>query len=191
MLKKLSIMIVGFGLLASAAIAQTAPEKKPAAAGKKATTKKAAAAAVDPASLPAYGMAGCGLGALLIEKNEMFPQIGAWFLNGLWGHQTSAITTGSSNCSDDPREVAQVEQEVFIVANLNSISKEAVQGSGKHLDALAEVFGCSEDGTSALRNVFKDKHDVIFSSQDSKEVLSTIRNEIKSNQQLAGNCNRA
>jgi predicted secreted protein len=74
---------------------------------------------------------------------------------------------------------------------LNTITKEAAQGSGERMDALAEVLGCSEEGTEALRQLCKDKHESIFNSNDSKMVLSTLREEIKANENVASNCDRA
>ena len=60
-----------------------------------------------------YGMAGCGLGSLIIKNHSKGPQIGAWILNVI-GYQISAITTGSSNCGITKDDLAMKEQEVFL-----------------------------------------------------------------------------
>jgi hypothetical protein len=175
----------------AAPAAPASKTKAKAAAGKTATTEGKGEAPVSPASLPPYGMGGCGLGSLVIEKNETLPQLGVTFLNNAISPQTSAITSGTSNCTDKAREVASVEQEVFISANLNSISKEAAQGHGTTIEALGEVFGCSEDGTAALKVLCQDKHQEIFSSGEPTKVLSSLRDEIRSNDSTAMDCDRA
>lgn len=195
-LASLPLVLVS-SLATSFAFAQEpAAPKAPAAKAKSkvakpATTEAKGEAAVSPASLPPYGMAGCGIGAMVIEKNEMLPQLGATTLNNLISPQTSAITTGTSNCTDKAREVATIEQEVFIAANLNSISKEAAQGQGNTIEALGEVFGCSADGTEALKVLCQDKHQEIFSSGEPTKVLSSLRDEIRSNDSTAVDCDRA
>ena len=45
-----------------------------------------------------YGAAGCGFGGMLIKENKILHQIGAWFLNGILGNQTFAMTSGTSDC---------------------------------------------------------------------------------------------
>jgi hypothetical protein len=181
--------VISLFAFSSAAWAQDEPKVK---AKAKAKTKAPASAEVEVAtgSLPPYGMAGCGLGSLAIQENTMLPQLGATSLN-IISPQTSAITSGTSNCTDKPRETASLEQEVFIAANLNSISKAAAQGSGEHLDALGEVFGCSIEGTEALKEMCQTKFDAIFSNSDSQVVLGNLREEIKSNPATAENCDRA
>ncbi|NBQ53946.1 MAG: DUF3015 domain-containing protein [Proteobacteria bacterium] len=180
--------VISLFAFSSAAWAQDEPKVKA-----KAKTKAPASAEVEVAtgSLPPYGMAGCGLGSLAIQENTILPQLGATLLNHLISPQTSAITSGTSNCTDKPRETASLEQEVFIAANLNSISKAAAQGSGEHLDALGEVFGCSIEGTEALKEMCQTKFDAIFSNSDSQVVLGNLREEIKSNPATAENCDRA
>lgn len=187
---KSKLVVLAAGLIAPVAFSAP-PAKK---AGKKPAAAAAAegeGAAASAGGLPAYGMGGCGLGAIVVDRNEMLPQLGATFLNGIYGNQSSAITTGTSNCSEEPRQVAQVEQEVFITANLSTLSKEAAQGSGEHIEALGEVFGCSEDGAEALADLCRDKHGAIFGSSDSQMVISTLRDEIKANEKVANNCDRA
>jgi len=180
--------VISLFAFSSAAWAQDEPKVKA-----KAKTKAPASAEVEVAtgSLPPYGMAGCGLGSLAIQENTILHQLGASFVNNIITPQSSAIISGTSNCTDKPRETASLEQEVFIAANLNSISKAAAQGSGEHLDALGEVFGCSIEGTEALKEMCQTKFDAIFSNSDSQVVLGNLREEIKSNPATAENCDRA
>lgn len=206
LMKFASFGLLAFGLSSGIALAagKKAPAKKPATPA--ATEAPAAAPASAPASTPAtaettaprkkyktaYGMAGCGLGSLVITDNSTWPQVGAWFLN-MTGYQTSAITTGTSNCTDAPPEEARkAEQETFVQVNLPVLSKEAAQGSGETLTALAELFGCSEgEGYSAFAQMSSSRYSAIFSGSQASAVVNNYRREIGSNPSLAGACGRA
>ena len=45
-----------------------------------------------------YGLAGCGIGALVFEDKTGKIQLVAATLNGISSHQTSALSSGTSNC---------------------------------------------------------------------------------------------
>lgn len=201
-MKYASALLISFGMMSGYALAagKKAPAKKPADAP--------AAAAAPAASAPAaaaetaapkkkykvpYGMAGCGLGSLVISDNSTWPQVGAWFLNNVIIPQTSAITTGTSNCIDAaPEEARKAEQETFVQVNMPSLSKEAAQGSGETLTALAELFGCSEgDGYSAFAQMSADRYSAIFSGDQASAVVTNYKREIGANPSLAGACGRA
>jgi len=136
----------------------------------------------------AYGMAGCGLGSLIIKQNSMMGQVTAATLNGT-GAQTSGISTGTSNCRVN-HSMAQLEQEVFITANFASLSKDAAQGEGQHLRAFAEVLGCT-DQLGDFARVSQQNYAEIFSVTDPKAALDNYRGVIISNEALSGTCNRA
>lgn len=201
---KLSTKLVSAMMMLSVGVAaHAAPAKK----------KKAAPAAEAPASGPSeaapaaeaesastsvaaekehrapYGMAGCGLGSLIIKNHSKGPQIGAAFLN-VTGVQTSGISSGSSNCKMNKEDFARVEQEVFMEVNLSSLAKDAAQGQGEHLSAFAEILGCSQD-LGVFNTVSRSNYERIFQGQDSKAVLSNFKNVIKSNDTLAKSCVRA
>lgn len=134
-----------------------------------------------------YGMAGCGLGSLIIKNKRKWPQLGAAVLNAV-GYQTFAITSGSSNCVDKGKDYAQKEKEVFVTINLPSLEKEAAQGQGQHLSAFAEILGCPSHEAFAdfSQNNFKS----IFNSQQPDTVLKNYIDEIKKDEQLQNKCIR-
>ena len=139
-----------------------------------------------------YGMAGCGLGALVIDRNEQLPQIGAWFLNGIYGNQTFGITSGTSNCVEGRTKIVAMEQEVFVAANLTTLKKQASQGEGEHLDGLAEVFGCSGDKEKVrLLQMCKQEYRKIFTSKEPETVLHNILSVIQNDSTLQKNCTLA
>lgn len=137
-------------------------------------------------SLPPYGMAGCGLGSLIfsgdntglnIKNNTMGPQLLAATTNNYFFPQSSAITTGSSNCTDVPAESAdafRIERETYVTMNLNDLNKEAAQGQGDKLRGLSEMLGCTEQNeVQTFAKVAQLGHSSIFS--DAQPVNVTNR----------------
>ena len=203
---------------ASVAVAQ-APSKKPAAksakpAGAKPAAKPAPAAAPADATTAApaapaasaapvaagskhrynYGMAGCGVGSLLVEgperHNDKVFQVIASIVNEFMG-QSYSITSGTSNCTDTPKSVARMEQEVFLSANINSMSKEAAQGDGHHLAAFAEVLGCGDaESVAQFAHLSQQRYDVIFADAQPTGVLNRYLAEVKGTGDLAERCTR-
>lgn len=127
-----------------------------------------------------FGMGGCGVASLFIQRNEMLPQIGASLINSYFGStNTSAMTTGTSNCTNDPSDsAALMEQQVYVSQNYNSISKEAAQGSGEHLVAFAQVLGCDE---SAFMSITKANHSEIFQVSEPNATLENVKALIEKN----------
>ena len=158
-------------------------------------------AAPEPASEPvmssggggegSYGVAGCGLGSQIIKSKDKFPQIAASFLN-VTGMQTVAITLGTSNCGHSKSEVAAAEQKVFIIANLSSLSREAAQGGGEHLDGLAEMFGCNGESTRLrLGQMSQEKFHDIFANKKAEVILEHYRSAIHADPLLGSSCQKA
>lgn len=170
------------------------PASKPAAP---ATTSDPAAtaapatpvAAVAPAG---YGMAGCGLGASIIKSPGKGAQIGALFLNyAISSNQTSAISSGTSNCVEMRTETAAQEQAVYLSANLSSLSREAAQGQGEHLEGLAEVFGCyGAQERRRLELISQEKHHEIYANLDAEAVLQNYLALMQADPVLANECSK-
>ena len=138
---------------------------------------------VDP-----YGMGGCGFASLFIKEKDMLPQIGASVVNDFFGStQSFAITSGTSNCVASRSDLAAREQEVFITVNLSSLSKEAAQGAGEHISALAEVFGCPNEDFVKLSQSHYGK---IYGTNEPSAVLQNYLREVNSDQNLAKRCLR-
>ena len=138
-----------------------------------------------------YGMAGCGLGSLIMKTNSKGAQSSAATTNGYTYTTLFGILSGTSNCVDTDSETAAVEREVYISANLASLSKEAAQGEGRHLLAFADVLGCAgEESYPQFVKVSQEQHQAIFNSEDPQAVLNSYISAVKSNSQLKTECNR-
>ena len=121
-----------------------------------------------------YGMAGCGLGSLILGDKPGKIQIVSSLLNS-WGSQTSAITTGSSNCSHSAGEVGDLR---FIEENQESLKAEIAQGDGETLNGLMELWGCQKSAKSTLKQsyseIFKQDHKAVI--QISNSMKSALKN---------------
>lgn len=134
-----------------------------------------------------YSMGGCGLGSILIKDRGQWEQAGVAFLNNFFFPQTFAITSGTSNCSDVPKKTAQMEQEVYVTANLGNLTKEAAQGNGEHLTGLAEVLGCENVD---LGGFSRENYETLFSDSEPKTVLESYKKQLKSSPEYARACSR-
>lgn len=119
-----------------------------------------------------YGIAGCGLGSMVMGKSSN--QVLAATTNGTGG-QIFAITTGTSNCADDGVALADKEKEYFSNANYESLKQEMAQGKGENLYAMASLFGCQGD---AFASSMKTNYTAIFptTETDSDAMLETVEN---------------
>ncbi len=143
-----------------------------------------------------YGMAGCGLGSIVgkeMKWGNNSAQILAATTNGTAYSQTFGMTFGTSNCVDSKTMALKNEQEVFINVNIVDLRNDASKGDGEYLNAMADLFGCSEDHSSLadFKSLSKSSHQNIFENSDAAQVRVQYLNQIKGNMQLAKNCVRA
>ena len=202
--------LVAVAPIANVADAQTKKPKKeekkpakkeaPAATPKKDEAPAAPAAEAAPAKKAdaeyqvAYGMAGCGLGSMIFKENSKGQQIGAWFLNELIGFKLSNLscTKGSSNCDKGPDlRTAQMEQKVFLEVNFASLSREAAQGGGQHLNAFASILGCNDAARSRFMEVSRTHYGEIFATDNPDQVFTNFQTTIQSDAALHEECSRA
>lgn len=111
-----------------------------------------------------YGSAGCGLGALIFDpgKHQTF----AATSNGLFGNQTFAITSGTSQCGEDGT-INKVKQKVsFIESNLPRLTRDMAAGGGEYLSAYADLNGCSADARPAFFALAKARYATIYPSAE-------------------------
>jgi hypothetical protein len=150
---------------------------------------KKAAAAAPAAKVYArnYGMAGCGWGSLVFDKNGS--QILAATTNGTFANQSFGITFGTANCDDDANSATAQRMDNFVIANKVALASDMAKGQGETLSNLAEIMGCSvsaQDLGQALQSNFR----AIFPKADvtPNDVTDSIITVIRSNQNLSGSC---
>lgn len=108
---------------------------------------------VDTVSGQGYGLAGCGLGSIIFGAKPGKIQIFSATTNGIYGNQTFAITSGTSNC--DIPEMGQ-QAAVFIEVNKEVLRREAAMGQGESVDAVSMLLNCSQ---TEVRNELKSNFD--------------------------------
>lgn len=135
---------------------------------------------------PKYGMAGCGLGSLVIGPGG--GQISAATTNGTFSSQGFGITSGTSNCLE-PRQMAAVKaQKDFFASNYGTLSKQMAQGDGQTLKAFSATLGCNDQAFSRFAGVMKQSHEQIFSAPGAVASLRVVTKTAKKDQVLSQQC---
>ena len=137
-----------------------------------------------------YGMAGCGLGSIVIGPKPGIIQIFAATTNGTSASQTFGITTGTSNCADAKTAAALAEQQDFIANNLAPLSKEMAQGNGETLSAFTQTLGCDTSAQPAVNAALQQAHRRIFAAPGAIAVLDASKEEIRRDPNLASSCSK-
>lgn len=123
-----------------------------------------------------YGMAGCGLGSMVIKDNGIL-QIFAATTNGTSANQTFGITTGTSNCTPGGAAYREKQQEVFVSVNFESLEKEMAAGKGEKLDAFAAILGCRSG--ASFGSMARDNYDSFFTAETTpSSLLAGVKSKI-------------
>lgn len=123
-----------------------------------------------------YGMAGCGLGSLVITSKSNGSQITAATTNGSTYSQFFGITSGTSNCTDDGVALEAKELEYFTEANYESLIQEMAQGSGENITTLAMLFGCNAEQAADFGAALQSHYNEIVPAADAsyQEMLQNV-----------------
>ena len=143
-----------------------------------------------PSSLFAgnYGMAGCGLGAVIYGADGG-GQISAATTNGFLWNQSFGITIGTLECTDDGVIKAEVQQKVYAFQNFDSLKREMARGEGERLTSLAMLMGCSADTTQQFKSMTKKEYSNLFAGEaDSDAMLMRLREAVSSDATIAAGC---
>ena len=134
-----------------------------------------------------YGMAGCGLGSLLIKPSGN--QSTAALLNAT-GYQTLGITSGTSNCTPSGKGSAyqEIEQQNFFVANFSTLSKEIAQGGGDAVAAFADELGCGQTDTQNVASALQANYNQIFAAPGAVAAFDAARDGLRQNPSIDSSC---
>lgn len=130
-----------------------------------------------------YGMAGCGIGALVFGDQPGKVQIAAGILNNLISPQTSAITSGTSNCYEAGGNAAA---DLYIEANKIALQEDVARGQGETLAGLLTIWNCNNAGQ--VGSVLQQNYNQIFASPASVEIKGSMKNTIKNDKGAASSC---
>lgn len=161
-----------------------------ASGAEKAAAKKAVAPAAAKASYSRnYGMAGCGLGSMVMGKQG--GQIFAATTNGTFASQMFGITFGTLNCEDDPNAVTAQRMDSFIAANKAALAGDIARGGGETVNNLSAMLGCA-DQAEQVGVVMQENFGAIFPNAQvyPNEVTDSIISVIRGDRSLAGACGK-
>lgn len=134
-----------------------------------------------------YGVAGCGLGSVVIGKRS--GQIFAATTNGTLSNQLFGITFGTLNCVDGPTNEVAGNMDKFIIANRAALAADVAKGDGETLGALTQVMGCSVQ-SHEMGRVLKANYNQIFVNDDQANILTdSIISVIMNEAPVASRCN--
>jgi len=147
-----------------------------------------AAGLVSSAFAGKYGMAGCGLGSMAFGDQPGMIQLVVSSVNNVVIPQTTAITTGTSNCTEDGVTLQKREQDYFAEANYELLKQETAQGQGENLSAFASLFGCTGSASTQFSATLQKNYSKIFSvAEDGSDMLVGVRSVVAN--ELSSTCN--
>lgn len=151
------------------------------AAGEKSGGEKAAKKFSRP-----YGMAGCGLGSIVLGKHGS--QIFAATTNGTASNQYFGITFGTSNCVDSSENQVASQSDLFIRGNRLAVQMDIARGNGESLAGLAQIMGCSD--ASRLGRTLQKNYSSIFTTEKTvtNEITDSIITVIQNDEELVNQC---
>lgn len=133
-----------------------------------------------------YGMAGCGLGSVIVGKRG--GQIFAGTTNNTAFNQLFGITFGTLNCVDGPSNEVAMNMDKFIVTNRAALSADVAKGDGETLMALTQVMGCSVNSQDMGR-VLKANYNQIFVNEAQPNIVTDSIISVIKDSQVASQCN--
>lgn len=156
-----------------------------AAHAQRAKDAKAKPAAASKSFTREYGMAGCGLGSVLIDKHGS--QVFAATTNDTAYSQFFGISSGTLNCIDSESNEVASRADFFIKANRFALESDVARGSGETLAGLGKVLGCAE-GTDLGSALQQNYSNVFVPGTKPNIVTDSIITVILRHDSLAGNC---
>ncbi len=115
----------------------------------------------------AGGNTGCGIGTMIFGENPgLVLQVLAVTTNGTCANQTFGITTGTLGC-DRPSAIVQNDKlNDFVLANMDSLSKEISAGKGETVASLAELLKVETADRDAFYGKLQANFSKIFPTSD-------------------------
>jgi hypothetical protein len=134
-----------------------------------------------------YGTAGCGLGSIIFGEKPGIVQIFAATTNGIYSHQTFAISSGTSNCNEYKGNQKKTAA-LFITANREALEKEISRGNGETVAHLSMIMGCND--VSKLGTKLQQNYGTIFPSDavSSDQITQSIMDTVEKDSSLSKTC---
>lgn len=136
-----------------------------------------------------YGMAGCGLGSIVIGKKG--GQIFAATTNPTFWSQYFGITVGTSNCEDEPKNEVASRIDHFVFTNKGALASDIARGGGDTLAGLSQLMGC-QSSPQELGSVMQKNFRQIFPNPQvqTNEITDAIVTTVLSDEGSALVCSK-
>lgn len=136
-----------------------------------------------------YGMAGCGLGSIVIHEDG-FIQILVATINGTFASQTFGISTGTSNCTRGGVVLADKEQEAFFESNFAELKRDIASGGGEYLAGLSQLFSCDSKVLPLMSERAQKSYDTVFPNEQTtpQQALYILKLQLSQDDAIAGAC---
>lgn len=133
-----------------------------------------------------YGMAGCGLGSIVLGKHGS--QVLAATTNGTGSNQFFGITFGTSNCIDGASSEVANKSDFYIRANRLAVQMDMARGNGETLAGLSEIMGCRDSQT--FGRIMQKNYSNIFIGEKpvTNEITDSIITVIQNDEELVNLC---
>jgi hypothetical protein len=139
-----------------------------------------------------YGMAGCGLGSLLLRPEGRVPGVLQWITNGFGLGQGFTISAGTSYCQNNPvGRLSMQQQEIFVAINFDSLRHEIAAGGGQKLNSLGVLMGCPVSQLPQFSSVMRKNYPAVFEADKKatpEKLIDYVRAEMQKDSELADSC---
>ncbi len=180
------ILMTVLSVFVSVSFAQTKKAAPKATAAPVATTPAPVAHKKSASFSREYGLAGCGLGSVVMGKKG--GQISAGTTNGTSSNQMFGITAGTLNCVDSASAEVASRIDHFILVNRTQIQGDVARGNGETIAAISSYMGC-ESSSNQIGAELKSNYSAIFNQEaKANEITDSIITVILSKPALAQQC---
>ena len=126
-----------------------------------------------------YGMAGCGLGSVVMGKHG--GQISAATTNQtIFYNQFFALTFGTLNCEDEVTHSALSKIDNFVAVNKVALAGDIARGEGETLHSLSAMMDCGDSvrfATTMQHNFGRIYPNERVQTMDVTDTLVNVANE--------------
>ncbi|MFN8548701.1 MAG: DUF3015 family protein [Candidatus Eisenbacteria bacterium] len=120
---------------------------------------------------------GCGLGSLIFKDQDgLLSQVCAATFNGIYGNQTFAISTGTSNCEKATSFTSNERLNKFVDENMDNLAIDISRGNGEYLTTLAVLIDTPVEQRAEFYRTLQANFSAIYTSDavTTVDVLSNI-----------------
>ncbi len=124
-----------------------------------------------------HGMAGCGLGYLVMRENNTKPmQVLGATTNSFVYSQMSGITSGTSGCTEDGAYKVVQAAQVYAEVNLDTLRHEVASGQGEFVSTFASMLVAQDKNVPEVVSVLQKNYAVLFptASTTPDEFIDTV-----------------